>query len=67
MNGEHTSMITHVYMYGGIKCLTYADLAKHILDQCVVEGDLRDNPHDLEYSVAFNYEFIDDVQDYDKQ
>ena len=45
------------------ECPTLADLAKYILDQCVVEGDLRDNPHDLDYSIAFNYEFIDDIQD----
>ena len=52
-----------MYEYMCAECPTLADLAKYILDQCVVEGDLRDNPHDPDYSIAFNYEFIDDIQD----
>ena len=39
------------------------DLAKTVLDSCVVVGQYSDNPHSEHYSVAYNYEFIDDFYD----
>ena len=39
------------------------DVAEEILNKCTVHNPDCRNPDDLEYSVVFNYEFIEDTRD----
>lgn len=39
------------------------DVAEEILNKCTVNDPEYTNPDDLDYCVAFNYEFIEDTRD----
>ena len=39
------------------------DVAEEILNKCTVHNPDYRNPDDSEYSMAFNYEFIEDTRD----
>ena len=49
------------------KILDHLEVAKIVLDKCVVEGPHMDEPQDVDYGVVYNYEYIDDYRDEDEK
>ncbi len=43
--------------------INVSDVAEEILNKCTVNDPEYTNPDDPDYSVVFNYEFIEDTRD----
>ena len=46
-----------------VSAVLHQAVAKDILDKCTVSPPNRPDPGDIQYSVLFNYEFVEDFQD----
>ena len=46
-----------------VSAVLHQAVAKDILDKCTVSPPNCPDPGDIQYSVLFNYEFVEDFQD----
>ena len=43
--------------------ITFAEVAKQVLDRCVVSDPKTPDPNNKDFTVVFDYSFVEDSQD----